>query len=331
MIIRNKKNAFFLLLLILFVFLMFGGLEWLHWLKREPNSPTLTTTLAETEIGSFPRKFRDAVGNTLIIPSPPQRIVSQTLGTDEILLAICPLERIVAVSSVAKDAKYSNVVEKAQLIAGQASSHVEQILSFQPDLIFVASYSSAEMVKLLQTTGAPVFLFAHFQNVTDIKNNIKTIGYAIGEEQRAVALLTQMETDIQTIRARIPKNRASPRVLLYSQWGYTAGANTIFNDMLRIVNAINIATEQGIEGHVKISTEQIMKWQPEVIVTGAIPGKFEEVRQFLLKNQAIATSQAGKMGRILMIDIRYLNTVSQYIVYGIKALAAGLYTDSTTN
>ena len=32
----------------------------------------------------FPRTLTDALGNRLAIPSPPQRIISQTLGTDEI-------------------------------------------------------------------------------------------------------------------------------------------------------------------------------------------------------------------------------------------------------
>ena len=48
----------------------------------------------------FPRLIRDASGTPLVIPHKPQRIVSQTLGTDEILLALCAPQRIVALSTL---------------------------------------------------------------------------------------------------------------------------------------------------------------------------------------------------------------------------------------
>jgi len=88
-------------------------------------------------------QLRDTYGQTLIIPSRPRRIVSQTLATDEILLALCAPSRIVALSALAGDVKYSNVVEKAQQVAGQAGDNVEQILSFQADLIYYCKLYSA--------------------------------------------------------------------------------------------------------------------------------------------------------------------------------------------
>ncbi|RKZ87938.1 MAG: hypothetical protein DRR19_13095 [Candidatus Parabeggiatoa sp. nov. 1] len=56
-------------------------------------------------------------------------------------------------------------------------------------------------------------------------------------------------------------------------------------------------------------------------MTHASIGEFENVRQQLLENPAIAASDAGKAGRIIVIDNRYFLSVSQYIVGGIKALA----------
>jgi iron complex transport system substrate-binding protein len=320
----NQKSPFILLLIITFILIVLGSFTLLPMLKPEsaslsPSSPQIQITTA-----SFPRELRDTKGNTLIIPSRPQRIVSQTLATDEILLALSAPERIVALSVLAQDIKYSNIVKQAKQIGGQATDNVEQILNFQPDLIFVASYSRAETVSLLQATGAPVFRFTHFQGLADIKKNIETIGYAIGEEQAADKLIAEMEKDIKAIRAMIPTDSQTKRVMSYSL-GYTAGRETTFDDMLKIVGAINVAAEKGITAHTLISDEQILAWQPDVIVTHASVGEFEQVRRELLAHPAIAASQAAQAGQIIIIDNRYFLGVSQYIVKGIKALAEGLY------
>ncbi|MDM8560392.1 ABC transporter substrate-binding protein [Candidatus Parabeggiatoa sp. HSG14] len=325
--LQGKSILVFILLIIGLIIIVIGSLELLSLLKIKPSLPSPLATRTEINTISFPRQLKDATGNTLIIPKRPQRIVSQTLGTDEILLALCPANRIVAVSTLALNEKYSNVVEKARTIPGQTTLNVEHILDLNPDLIFVASYNQAETIELLQTTGAPVFRFANFNRIDDIKNNIKTIGYAIGEDKRVAALITKMEEEIKAIRVNFsPLNTQPPRVMLYDQWHYTAGSNTLFDDMLQVLGAINVAANQGIKGHIKISDEQIIEWQPDFIVTGSHYDKFEEVRRQLRENPTIAVSNVGKKsGRIIVIDNRHLTAVSQYIIYGIRALAQDLF------
>ena len=288
----------------------------------------LSSAVTDFEIdttSSFPRQLNDAIGDHLIIPSRPQRIVSQTLATDEILLAICPASRIMAVSALARDSRYSNVTKQAIEIAGQTSNNVEHILSFDPDLIFVASYSRVETVKLLQSLDVPVFRFANFQSIADIKSNIKTVGYAIGEDQRAANLVAQMERAITLMRASIPNRKVPPRIMSYTVDNYTAGSHTTFDAMVNIVGAINLAVEHDITQHIKISSEQVLAWQPDFIVTHAYQGNFAEAHRQLLAKPAIAASNAGKNKRIIVIENRYFMSVSQYIVYGIKQLFDGLY------
>lgn len=273
---------------------------------------------------SFPRQLQDATGETFLISAPPQRIVSQTLATDEILLAICPIERIVALSQLAQDSTYSNVVTQARQMTTVATNNVEQILSRKPDWIWVASYNRAEVVELLKKTGAPVFRLANFHSLEDIKQNIRLVGEVIGEAQRAKELIAQMERDLSEIRAHLPKGRKPIRVMSYSVGNYTAGAHTTFDDMVRWLGAINVASTHGIEQHAKISDEQILVWQPDFIITHAPLSEFSVTRQQLLKHPAIAASVAGQAGRIIVIENRYFMAVSQYIVEGIRAMSEAM-------
>ncbi|HHB93071.1 MAG TPA: ABC transporter substrate-binding protein [Thioploca sp.] len=280
----------------------------------------LLNTVVEPELAtSFPRQLYDNSANTVVITTKPKRIVSLTLATDEILLAICPTKNIAAISTMATDSNYSNIAVQSSKILAKTTTNIEHILSFRPDLVFVASYSRAEMVELLQRTSTAVFRFANFNNIDDIKQNIKTVGFAIGEDKQAAIVVAKMEADIKAIQSSIPKIKP-PRIMSYSS-GYTAGRNTTFDAMSKLVGAINIIAEQGINQHVKINNEYILAWQPDFIISHAHKDKFDLVTQQMLTNPAIFASKA----KIIIIETRYFLSVSQYIVAGIRALAQKLY------
>ncbi len=319
---RSGGAVKFLVVLFTVLAIVLGAIEWARRV-RTPALPTLIAT--DPAAQSFPRELRDAAGETLVIMSRPNRIVSQTLATDEIILAICHPERIVALSSLAEDENYSNVAEEARQVPGRATRGTEQLLQLRPDLIFIASYSSAETVQLLKMSQAPVFRFANFDSLADIKGNIRTVGHAVGNDLEADALIRAMDKALAAVHARVPPAQPPPRVMSFGLGGYTAGAKTIFDDMVRAVGATNASAENGIVGFAKISFENISEWQPDFIVTGANRGEMAIVRKNLLADPIIATSRAGRRGRIIVMDNRHFLTVSQYFIRGVEDLADGIY------
>lgn len=293
--------------------------------RRNANQTNTAPRQIQTDAArDFPRELRDADGTVLIIPARPVRIASQTLGTDEILLTICEPERVVALSNFAEDPNYSNIAEKAREIPNRVTLGAEQILQKQPDLIFVASYSRAETVEQLKISKAPVFRFSNFTSLENIKNNIRTVGYATGCDAEAEKLINKMNDELAAVRARIPLNQTPPRVMSFGG-GVTAGANTSFNDMARAAGAINVSAENGISGFGKISAEKIAEWQPDYIVAGANFADIETKRQQLLNDPVIKTTKAGKNGNIIIIENRHYLTVTHNVVRGIETLADALY------
>ena len=330
--LRSRSTYLFVALIVIVIV---GGIFGIEALRRINSRAIISTpnlypeSAPERQRVPFPRGLRDASGQTVTIKARPQRIVSTTLSTDEILLAICSTERIVGFSKFALDPKYSNVVSEARADGAPVVENAEQILQIEPDLIFVASYSRVETVEQLQAAGATVFRFANFISIEDIKQNIRTVGYAIGEDERAEALVVQMERDLNAIRARVPPDNQRPRILSYSADGYTAGKDTLFDDIARAAGAINVAAEQGLEGFPRISAEQVAAWQPDFIIAGADAGQHEETRRRLLENPAVAATNAARGGRIILVDNRYFLTVSQYVVQAVGVLVDGLYASPT--
>lgn len=321
----SKGSGTYVTIIAATLILLVAGAELARRWKAPADAPTTLPAVGERAAQPFPRELRDARGETLIIPTKPQRIVSQTLGTDEILLAICPPERIVALSDMAEDENYSNVAEQARQVPERTTEGAEQIIQLKADLIFVASYSRAETVKLLQESKAPVFRFANFDSIADVISNIRTVGYATGCDAEAGKLIQQMNEELAALHARATQNQPPLRVMSYDQTGYTAGANTLFDDLIRAAGAVNVSAEKGLTGFATISVEKIAEWQPDVIAVGVNRGEIENVRRQLLSNPVIASSRAGRTGRIIMMDNRHFLTVSQYVVRGVEDLLDGIY------
>jgi iron complex transport system substrate-binding protein len=169
---------------------------------------------------------------------------------------------------------------------------------------------------------------SNFDQISGILSNIRAVGYAVGEEACAATLVSGIEVRLGEIRTRTAAHKRAPRVMLYGSSGYTAGANTLIDEMFRTVGARNVAAEHGVNGSVRISTEVIALWQPDFIISGAPHGETAKVLQSLMSDPAIANSRAGRTGRIRVIDDRFLLCVSQYIVPAIEQLAEGLYGDA---
>jgi iron complex transport system substrate-binding protein len=273
---------------------------------------------------AYPRVMHDSSGATLVIESRPQRIVSQTLGSDEVLFGVCAADQVVGVSERALDEQYSNVADRVRKLSLPQIKNVEDVVELRPDIVFVASYSSAEQVELLRSTGTTVFRLSNFDQIDGIMSNIRAIGYAVGEDRCADDLVAQMKSRLQEI-ASATAHRSAPRVMEYSTSGYTSGAHTLTDEMFRVVGARNLAAEHGVKGDISVSAEVVALWQPDFIVAGAPHGESDQVLHALMANPAIANSPAGRSGQIIVIDDRFLLCVSQYIVPAIEQLADGLY------
>lgn len=264
----------------------------------------------------------DGAGREVRLAAPPRRIVSQTLGADEILFSLVPPERLVGLSSLSRDPKYSNVVELARQHPAPSVESAEDILRLKPDLIFVATYSRAETVELLAATGAPIYRLANFDDIAGVMKSIRAVGDAVGEEAAAARVVAGMEARLAAVAAR-RAGHPTPRVLSYSD-GFTAGRGTTFDDIVRRAGGINEAAARGVEKFPKLSAEQVLAWNPDVIVSGYLPGEEETGRARLLSATGVAQTTAARKQQIVLIEARRLLAVSQYVVDAVERLADGL-------
>lgn len=273
----------------------------------------------------FPRTIEAGDKRTITLAAPPRRIVSVVLAVDHILSALVDKNRIQAVTNLAADPFSSHVTEWARSIPRKIDVNVEQIIDSEPDLVIVARYTRADTVKLLLNAGLPVLRLESYASIRDVENNILKVGEAVGAEEKARALVARMDKRLASIERTVARFSSRPRVVHYTKGGFIAGSDTTYDEIIVRAGGINLGAEKGRTGFRKMSTENLIMLDPEVILVGNYgPAKGDAAAQ-LYADPMLRTIRAVKARRIYSIPGRNLGAVDQFIVDGIEDIVRVLH------
>jgi iron complex transport system substrate-binding protein len=273
----------------------------------------------------FPKVLIDQTGRRVVLPQKPRRIVSVTLATDEILLALVEPTRLLGVTYLAVDERISNMTQEAVAVPHKVRADPEQIISLQPDLVFVAGYLRGEFIRLLQAAGLVLFQFQEYDSIAAVEQNLRLIGQVVGEEARAEALVAAMQARLQALGERLRPIGTRPRVLYWGSHGYTAGRMTSIDDLITYAGGENLAATYGLIGPANLSAEQVLAMNPQVIVSGSFDQDAQRGIPAALLHPALQQTDAVQQGRVYTIPSRYLVTISQFIVDGVEVIARVLH------
>lgn len=273
----------------------------------------------------WPRTLGDWDGDLVTIKAPPQRVVSQYWSIDDFLYSVLPPEKVVGVSTTAYLPGVSNVLPHVQQYRPVESSDAERVVAANPDLVVVSSSARADMTALMRSTGIPVYRLATtFTTLAQVASTIRQVGYLTGRDEEAERAYLAFMDAIERARHSRPTHRKPPRVLgLGGAFSY--GSSTIFHDVVHTVGAVNVAAEGGLVGYSSVSTEQILRWDPEWILLSAQQGKEEQVRRRVTEDPALAMTQAVREGRVVVFDARVMMPMSPFTKRFLEALPSVLY------
>ncbi len=324
--LKRTRRSFFCLLLALAALLAGCSMQPAAGPQTEAAAPAAVEEAADSQ--GFPRTITDGLGSEVTIPQKPQRIVSLTLSTDEILLSLVATERVRAVTYLAGDSIWTNVSEIARQVEHTVQSDPEQIIALEPDLVLAATYNNPDHIKLLRDAGIPVVVVSLFDSVDQVADNIRYVAQLTGDEARAEELIAAMEERLAAIEAMAAKAETKPRVLFYTAFGSSAGKGSTFSDIVQRAGGINLGDEALDGPFGEISLEKIVELNPDVIVTDEFsPEDNAEWQENFSNHPALANVNAKKNGRIYTVPARHISTLSHYIVEGVYDVAKLLHPD----
>lgn len=270
---------------------------------------------------TFPKVVVSPNGGRQTIPGPPRRIVSLMLGADEILTRLVAPERIAAVSRFADNPRLSTCSDRVPKGAARIRGiDPEGILALEPDIVFAAGYTLESAVRVLAGAGVPVVRFGDYVSFADVASNVAMAGQAVGAEAEAKALVDAMYGRLEAVAARVG-DRAPPRVLYYSQGGYTAGRDTLVDEKIRRAGGLNVVAEAGVTGPRHLGVDLLVTLDPDLIVLPKYaPGPDAVVRR-MVGGPAWHDVRAVREGKVHVVDAKLLTAVSPDGVEGVEALA----------
>ncbi|MEJ6601691.1 MAG: ABC transporter substrate-binding protein [Opitutaceae bacterium] len=265
------------------------------------------------------------VGLFSVIQAEPLRVVSQTVGTDELLLAVAAPEQIAALSHIAREKEYSAVADEAVNYAQIGRGDAETILKFRPDLVLVADYSRGELVSQLKRAGVELMSFDQYATMDDALENLRRLARRLGPdaEVRAADVIANVEQRMTTLADRLEGVRPV-KVIAPSTYGIISGGGTTFQDLCNHAAAENLAITVGeLTGHADIPRERMLTWPVEQVVLAGYD--LEQTIEPFLTLIPFRFMEAVKERRVALIEPYMFGSVSHYRLDGYEQLARQLH------
>ncbi len=278
----------------------------------------------------WPREV-EGLNGIVTLAARPQRIITASVGHDEMTLALVPPERLVAVGGATKDATFSNVAPLVQDLA-EISRDPETIIAQAPDVVVTSPWFAAEGVAALSRVGIPVIQTALGQGRQERIDSILLLGYIYGEEERALEFATELRDRYDTLVALTSAAETRPPLVLaltqYSDELWVAGSDSTEGGIIEAAGGINAAAAAGIAGHQTTSLEGVIVMAPEVIII-AQPLEYGagEFRDSLLADEVLAEVPAIRSNQVHVVESKHFTTLSWWNIRGVEDLARLLWPD----
>ena len=287
----------------------------------------------QTPSDSYPLEIADDTGSPVRVQRRPERIVSLTSFTDDILVELVDHRRLVGLTIFSEDPAVSNVAGQISDIPHRLTVNIEVILSLQPDLVFVANWSEADKVTQLRDAGVPVYLVATGLTVAEIQEKIRTIGLLVDARQQAQAMIERMDGRLAAVEGAVSSIPGGRRltVMDYATWGSSQGSGSSWDEVVRLAGLINAVGEFASDelGQVPLSKEKILELDPDLLILpGWVygdPGQADAFFKQMLEDPALQGLSAVREGRVYQIPEGLKAATSQYIVDAVEYLARLAY------
>lgn len=222
-----------------------------------------TTTTTEAPDDGFPVTISTPAGD-VTIDEKPERVVSLSPTSTEVLFAIGAGDQVVAVDSL------SNYPEDAPMTDLSAfTPNVEAIADFDPDLVFI-SFDPGDVVAGLEAIGIPTIVHGTAVSIDDAYAQWEQTGAATGHIAEAAVVVAETQTDLDEIIGGIPEG-AEGLTYYYEldDTYFTATSGSFIGQLVGMSGLTNIADEapdpDGF-GFPQLSAEYIIDANPDLIL-----------------------------------------------------------------
>lgn len=217
----------------------------------------------------YPFTLTDKYDNKVVIERAPETIISMSPELTEIIYALGAGDMMFGRSS------YCNYPEAALDVTDFGSLfdlNVESIVAAQPDLIFLSSMASEELVQTLMDQELSVVTIDRDGSVEGTYAYMEVVAEILDKEEEAEALIDDIKGTISDVQVAIEGlNAPTIYYIVYAGDGYdsTATGDTFIHGMIGLAGGDNVAKDGSDWSY---SVETLVEQDPYFVICGSGEG-----------------------------------------------------------
>lgn len=261
----------------------------------------------------------DMMGREISLDQPATRVVALSAADCEVLFAVGAGDLLVGRGEYCD---YPAQVLDVPAVQSGMETNIEQIIALAPQVLLMSAMAQTEdQVKQLEAAGIKVVV-SDAKDIAGVYSAITMIGALTGHDTEAAAVVSGMQGTLDALAARAGELEGksvyfevSP--LQYGLW--TAGKGTFMDEIATMLGLKNVFADA--TGWAEISEEQVLKANPDVIVTIAMYfGEGQTPVDEILSRPGWQDVTAVKNGDILNLQNNELSRPGPRIADGAQAL-----------
>jgi iron complex transport system substrate-binding protein len=212
-------------------------------------------------------------GNSVVVPTYAQRIAFPWANQYEIMMMAGVTDRIVAIHPNVKLfpwlQKYTPDIENFCSPFSGIDVNIEELLTVKPDLVFVLENFTG-VIEKCKAAGLTYVILSKPKTISDIRQDALFVGEVLGGTagERIQQYEAYVDEKLKSINATLSglSDDQKPSVLsvITDNALRVPGTGTIMEEWISVAGGKNVA--QGFSGYQIANEEQILEWDPDVIM-----------------------------------------------------------------
>jgi iron complex transport system substrate-binding protein len=251
-----------------------------HWRAAVGAAILVAVAVGTALPAAAARTVVDDAGRRVEIPDRIERVFAAGPPASVLLYTVAPQTMVGWTRPLSADerafvpAPYAALPTLGRLTGRGNTANVETVLAARPDVILdygVLQPTYAALAdRVQQQTGVPYLLYDG--SLSALPRTLERVGELLGARDHAARLARAAEATLGNVDQRVARVPAERRPRFYYARGprglETATAGAITVESIERVGGRNVAGERpGAPGTTTVSAEQILGWNPEVLIT----------------------------------------------------------------
>lgn len=271
---------------------------------NQPAKETVQTTDGKVQL-------TDMAGRKVTVPAQVNKVFSVSPVGMILVYSLAP-EKLAAINYkfTPEAAKYV-LPEFAKLPNvggwyGETTCNTEELMKLHPDIIIsvgiINDSTISQADKIQKQLGIPVVIMNY--DISQLDKTYEFAGKLLGVEKRAAELGSYCKQTVDDINKKAATIKPEQRVKVYYAEGpkglQTEPKGSMHMQVLEMVGADNVAkvAMQGGMGMTPVSLEQVLAWNPDVILTWTMVGQKGQVYDTILANAKWSKIKAIKNKKV---------------------------------